>query len=197
VNGAGGHYDTLGVAPDASAREIRDAYRDLARRHHPDRGPIDDGVMAAINEAYRVLGEPSRRAVYDAARRGTGSAATGSHVVRTMPMSTRAPAPPLPPAQYPWKLVIAMFLVGVAVVLVGAALYEPREPAPPDNLLVAGSCVVIEANRDAREINCTGAPGELVVSTLVGLDERCPSGTGGYRDRQGRGLACVSASSVP
>ena len=33
--------------------------------------------MAAINEAYRVLGEPARRAVYDAARRGTGSAATG------------------------------------------------------------------------------------------------------------------------
>ena len=197
MTGAGGHYETLGVAPDASPREIREAYRALARRHHPDRGPADDGAMAAINEAYRVLGEPARRAVYDAARRGTGSAATGGHVdVRTVPTRTAA-APPLPPAQYPWKLVIGMFLVGVAVVLLGAALYEPKEPAPPDNLLLAGSCVVIEANHDAREINCTGAPGELVVTTLVGMEERCPTGTGGYRDRQGRGLACVTSSSVP
>ena len=90
---------------------------------------------------------------------------------------------------YPWKLVIGMFLVGVGVVLVGAALYEPTRAAPPDNLLGPGSCVVIEANGDAREINCTGAPGELVVDALVAMDERCPDGTSAYRDRQGRGLA--------
>ena len=194
---AASHYDTLGVSPDASATEIRDAYRSLARRHHPDRGPADAGAMAAINEAYRVLGEPARRAVYDAARRGTGSAAAGGDGgVRTMPATTIAP-PPLPPARYPWKLVIGMFLLGAAVVLVGAALYEPKAPAPPDNLLESGSCVVIEANGDAREINCTGAPGELVVTALVPTGERCATGTSGYRDRQGRGLACVTPSSVP
>jgi molecular chaperone DnaJ len=90
-----------------------------------------------------------------------------------------------------------MFLLGAAVVLAGAALYEPKAPAPPDNLLEAGSCVVIEANRDAREVNCTGAPGELVVEALVDFGERCATGTSGYRDRQGRGLACVTPSSVP
>ncbi len=198
MTAAGGHYETLGVASDASADEIRAAYRALARRHHPDRGPVDAGAMARINEAYRVLGEPSRRAVYDAARRGTGSAATGGHgAVRTVPTAMTTAPPVLPAARYPWKLVIVMFLLGAAVVLVGAALYEPKAPAPPDNLLAPGSCVMIEANGDAREINCTGAPGELVVDALVGMDERCPAGAAGYRDRQGRGLACVTRTSVP
>jgi molecular chaperone DnaJ len=197
MNGTGGHYRTLGVPPDATTEEIRAAYRALARRHHPDRSPHDAGAMARINEAYRVLGEPARRAVYDASLRGTGSAA-GSAAARPAP--TRVPdepRPPLPEARYPWKLVVFMFLVGAGVVLLGAALYRPKEPAPPDNLLEAGSCVTIEVNRDAREINCTGAPGELVVTALVGMDERCPEGDAGYRDRQGRGLACVTATSVP
>ena len=67
------HYDTLGVVPTASAAEIRDAYRRLARRHHPDRAAERDATaMAAINEAYRVLGDAGRRAAYDAQLRGGG-----------------------------------------------------------------------------------------------------------------------------
>ena len=198
---AGSHYETLGVRPDASGNEIRAAYRALARRHHPDRRPADAGAMAAINEAYRVLGEPARRAVYDAGRRGTGSAVGGGHgVPRSGVRTAPAPAPPrpvLPEARYPWKLVIVMFVLGATVVLVGAALYEPKDPAPPDNLLGPGSCVTIEPNGDAREINCTGAADELVVSALIGMDERCPDGAAGHRDRQGRGLACVVASPEP
>ena len=191
----GGHYATLGVRPDATAGEIRDAYRALARRYHPDREPGAAARMASINEAYRVLGEPARRAVYDAALRGTGSAAAPSRPA-TSPAAAAAPTPrqPLPPARYPWKLVLVLFLLGTAVVLIGAALYRPKDPAPPDNLLEPGSCVTIETNGDAREINCTKAPGELVVNSLIGMDEHCPAGTEGHRDRQGRGQACVSTS---
>ena len=69
-----------------------------------------------------------------------------------------------------------MFLLGTTVVLVGAALYRPKEPGPPDNLLEPGSCVTIEPNGDAREANCTSVPGELVVSALIGMDELCPAG---------------------
>jgi molecular chaperone DnaJ len=201
MTAGGGHYETLGVRPDATAAEIRDAYRALARQHHPDRGPVDPGAMAAINEAYRVLGDPARRAVYDAAARSTGSAAGPGHAGATSTTGVRAPtAPPpqpLPEPKIPWKLMIGMFILGATVVLVGAALYRPKEPAPPDNLLEPGSCVMIEANGDAREINCTGAPGELVVAALVGMDERCPTGHAGYRDRQGRGLACVAPPREP
>lgn len=194
----GDHYATLGVGPDADAVAIRDAYRTLARRFHPDRGPVDDGAMAAVNEAYRVLGEPSRRAVYDAARRGTGSAVVGSsgrtsQRVPTVPV----PAPVAPEARYPWKLVTGMFLLGATVVLVGAALYEPARPAPPDNVLGPGSCVVVGVDQLAQEANCTGVAGELVVTVLVSGDERCPDGTSQYRDRQGMGVACVTAASVP
>ena len=49
--------------------------------------------MAAINEAYRVLGDPGRRAVYDATLRGTGSAA-GSSSAPTVVRSRTAPARP-------------------------------------------------------------------------------------------------------
>jgi DnaJ domain len=61
------HYEVLGIRRAASAAEIRTAYRELARRYHPD--VSDDAAasaMAAVNEAWRVLGDPERRAAYDA-----------------------------------------------------------------------------------------------------------------------------------
>ena len=185
----GSHYHTLGVRPDASAREIRDAYRRLARIHHPDHGDADAGAMAALNEAYRVLGEPSRRAVYDAALRGSApavrpAAAPGAGDPAFRPVDTT-------PARYPWKLVIGMAVIGITIVLVGAALYEPAGPERPDNLLGPGSCVAIEGNGDAREVTCSGED-DLVVAVLISLDGRCPDGTVGHRDRQGRGLACIA-----
>jgi DnaJ domain len=188
------HYDTLGLTKDASSAEIREAYRRLARVHHPDHGETDAGSMASINEAYRVLGDPGRRAVYDAALRGTGSAA-GSASSPTVVRSRTAPLPvtDMTPARVPWKLMAGMAGVGIAVVLVGAVLYEPAGPVRPDNLLEPGSCVTIEANGDAREITCTGLADELVVRVLLPLEGPCPTGTVGYRDRQGRGLACVTS----
>jgi molecular chaperone DnaJ len=194
-------YDELGLPPTASAIEVRDAYRRRARQLHPDRGGRDAAAMAALNDAYRVLRDPARRVVYDQSlRQPAGSAAGQTTAPRwTAPSTTpspvngsvRRPPQPLPPARYPWKLVIGMFLIGVAVVLIGAALYEPAAEPPPDNLLVPGSCVVIEGNGDAREVNCGDGGGQLVVQALIPIDARCPTGTAGYRDRQGRGLACV------
>ena len=67
------HYRTLGVSEGASAEVLRNAYRDLARRLHPDRvtdpaGRATAARMAEVNEAWRVLGDPGRREAYDAAR---------------------------------------------------------------------------------------------------------------------------------
>ncbi len=87
-----------------------------------------------------------------------------------------------------------MAAVGVAVVLVGAALYEPPGPERPDNLLEPGSCVTILVNGDAQETACGGAQ-DRVVQVLVPFADPCPVGTEGHRDRQGRGTACVT--SVP
>ncbi|HSL76427.1 MAG TPA: DnaJ domain-containing protein [Candidatus Limnocylindrales bacterium] len=64
----GSHYSALEVAPTATQREIRAAYRRLARATHPD-GHAGDPAMERrfkrIARAYEVLGDPGRRRVYD------------------------------------------------------------------------------------------------------------------------------------
>ncbi len=60
------YYAVLGVSRDASEVEIKRAFRELARRHHPDVGPSDNGeAFREINEAYAVLSDAEGRARYD------------------------------------------------------------------------------------------------------------------------------------
>ena len=62
------YYSTLGVAKTATAKELKQAYRKLARKHHPDVNPGDKSAEAKfkeINEAYEVLGDPEKRKKYD------------------------------------------------------------------------------------------------------------------------------------
>src|SRR5207247_229418 len=62
------YYSTLGVAKTATDKEIKQAYRKLARKHHPDVNPGDKGAenrFKEINEAYEVLGDPAKRKKYD------------------------------------------------------------------------------------------------------------------------------------
>jgi curved DNA-binding protein CbpA len=61
------HYEVLQVHPRAEPDVIRAAYRILARKYHPDMGG-DANRMIAINDAWDVLGDPARRAAYDAKR---------------------------------------------------------------------------------------------------------------------------------
>lgn len=69
------YYDILGVDEDASKDEIKKAYRNLARKHHPDRNPDDPGAeerFKEIQEAYSVLSDEEKRQQYDAQRRFGG-----------------------------------------------------------------------------------------------------------------------------
>ncbi len=62
------YYKTLGVSKDASAKEIKAAYRKLARKYHPDVNHGDAGAEARfkeVNEAHEVLGDPEKRQRYD------------------------------------------------------------------------------------------------------------------------------------
>jgi molecular chaperone DnaJ len=62
------HYEVLGLSRQASAAEIKAAYRQLALRYHPDRNPGDPSAEEKFKEvsvAYAVLGDESRRAHYD------------------------------------------------------------------------------------------------------------------------------------
>jgi curved DNA-binding protein len=62
------YYSSLGVAKTASQKEIKAAYRKLARKHHPDVNQGDksaEGRFKEINEAYEVLGDADKRKKYD------------------------------------------------------------------------------------------------------------------------------------
>ena len=62
------YYLMLGVAPHASAREIRAAYHQLALKYHPDRNPGNpqaEEKFKQINAAYQILSAPKKRAAYD------------------------------------------------------------------------------------------------------------------------------------
>jgi DnaJ-class molecular chaperone len=62
------YYSTLGVAKTAAEKEIKQAYRKLARKFHPDVNPGDKSAetrFKEINEAYEVLGDPEKRKKYD------------------------------------------------------------------------------------------------------------------------------------
>ncbi len=72
------YYKVLGVPKDASADEIKKAYRKLAREHHPDANSSGDGDrFKEVSEAYSVLSDTSRRKEYDEARALFGAGGLG------------------------------------------------------------------------------------------------------------------------
>jgi molecular chaperone DnaJ len=61
------YYEVLGVARDADAKAIREAFRELAMKYHPDRNksPDAEAKFKEIAEAYAILSDPGKRAEYD------------------------------------------------------------------------------------------------------------------------------------
>ncbi len=159
--------------------------------------------MSAINEAYRVLSDPGRRAQYDRGIDGTVASTAGSAAPRSADStqhdwsSARAGRYNYPdelaPARIPWKLLTTMAVLGVGLVLVGAAFIEPAPDRGPDGILETGSCVAIEANGDASEVACSDGT-DLVVERLIPAGQNCAAGTTAHRDRQGLGTACIRPS---
>ena len=74
------HYDTLGVLPTAKPEDIRRAYRELAKKHHPDTGKGSEKKFAAVAAAYEVLSEPVKRRKYDGVLEQSRAEAAGREV---------------------------------------------------------------------------------------------------------------------
>ena len=67
------YYDILGVSEDASNEQIKKAFKDIAKKEHPDRGG-DEARFKEANEAYDTLKNSQKRHDYDTMRKfgGTG-----------------------------------------------------------------------------------------------------------------------------
>lgn len=74
------YYQLLGVDRDADAKKIKEAYRELAFKYHPDRNeknPASAEMMKQVNEAYAVLSNREKRRTYDSMRNRFGDNAYG------------------------------------------------------------------------------------------------------------------------
>jgi hypothetical protein len=207
------HYDRLGVSPTATASELRAAYYRRARELHPDtvgsggparpRPPAGGVDMAAVNEAWRVLSDPGRRALYDAS-------------LRRMPVLPAASAPAafrpafddpdddhdvefVPAPMWKHRLPFwAMLSLGAMALIFVFTAYAGSAGGPPttrvkavDGMLAVGSCARLVSGGLTEEVDC-GAAHEGVVAALIDYDGRCPPGTSGYRRHDGVvGYACL------
>jgi len=181
------HYEVLGVLPSASQDEIRVAYRMRAREVHPDTSTglrSDSSIqMARVAEAWRVLSNAKLRRTYDSERIGRPAEpvrVAQEHVAYA----------PVARGVFPWRMIGLMVVGVIGLVLVLNLLSGPAVPVGPDGLLQAGSCIEVNANQLAVEVDCSGKHSG-VVRSLVGFDMTCPSDTQPIRDRQGMGIACV------
>ncbi len=88
------HYETLGVAKNATHEEIKAAFRKLARQYHPDinKEPDAESKFKAITAANEILSDPQKRREYDAQQQGgfTTQFATHPHARRVQRHNTPA-----------------------------------------------------------------------------------------------------------
>jgi len=177
VTGRIDHYRTLGVPASASPDELRDAYRALARRLHPDR-VVDpaarrsaDDRMAKVNEAWRVLDDPDLRAAYDRSRQ--------------LPVAPSAPSVDdreyghrgdsfddvavSNPAGCALRVVpAAVILVVLLGILITTALLGPEGQVPAR--MDAGRCV--ELATTVKVVPCTAETPVIVLRSVAGTT--CP-----------------------
>lgn len=75
------YYEVLGVSQGASEDEIKNAFRKLARKYHPDLNPGNEeaaNMFKDVNEAYETLSDPAKRSEYDVTLSGGGRSSAGS-----------------------------------------------------------------------------------------------------------------------
>ena len=154
--------------------------------------------MAAINEAWRVLGDPARRAVYDgnlraAAAPPVAEARPAPAIDETLDFDDEIDARARWVVALPWLIVLAI-LVGIFLFTAyargggGPTTTLPKDAV--DGVIEVGSCVILDDGARAIEAGCSG-PHTGVTSAIVAAASPCPLGTEGFYDREGEQLICI------
>ena len=169
------HYRTLGVSKDALAGEIRAAHRALARRRHPDlvADPADraraERRMATINGAWHVLGDPVRRAAYDASRRPPVPRPQSAPEYRSDAFQDVAVSPAVGCALRIGPVILAVGLL--FAILIVTALMTGDGNRPP--AFQVGQCVRVY-DYGMEVVPCTGTEPKIVARGVAGTS--CPIG---------------------
>jgi curved DNA-binding protein CbpA len=136
------YYQVLQVKPNATSGDIREAYYRLAQKRYDHRGKdIETAIpIQQVSDAYTILGNPYRRAIYDLEREN------GSPQDRTesgAAYSDQSSAPPVrrtASKRIQWYLLACILLLGIAVVLSARSLGQYWLPV----LMIVMLCVVLD-----------------------------------------------------
>jgi curved DNA-binding protein CbpA len=176
----GTHYEVLGVNSSTGQEELRRAYVRRARALHPDRQVGADPERAAraaramqdVNEAWRVLRDPSSRAAYDAGLRRPERAPLPAHTSSAGPLVHPGPEEPVARVVrgLPW-IAMALVLGAIFVFTAFAGSTSDSGPSPSDWV---GKCVVGTTGSQLREVGC-GTAGASRVDLIAVRASQCPS----------------------
>ena len=204
------YYGELGVAPDASAAELRQAYRAQARRLHPDlhpdreaetrpdgaSGEPDSDAMRRLNEAWRVLGDPQSRRRYDQSLAGdvpgwvgADPSLAGDGVVPDLAMPGHR-------LLRSWWLVAVAILAAIFVITAYAARPSPVNQSPGSGRPPADQCLArypgYEAFVSCTQPNIGRVVADYPESGSGASNAPCPVGTFAHAVLGRAEMACLA-----
>jgi DnaJ domain len=196
-------YVVLGVPRTASRSEIARAYRALARLHHPDAGAPATEEMARINEAWHILSDPARRALWDRRYTVIQPAPWRAPGVAEEPparRSSKPPPAPTRPMETPQRIAgIAIGILTIVALIVAALTLSAGPPADANTFDGSDVSFVYPADWTLAAGEPGQDPAHRVIAHLVTFpvadDELCTTFDDACK-LTGDGMPAVGASIV-
>jgi len=186
------YYEVLGVQRTASKDEIKQAFRQLARQHHPDvsNAPDAEDKFKEINEAYQVLSDDNRRAAYD--RFGHAGVTNGGSPGAGLAVDSQALMKSSRNFSAGWAVLVSTQAAGRAVPLAGAICGMISKSIFQQAIF--GAEIDLELQRREKCDVCSGSGAKPGTSP-----RRCPecNGTGQSRRVQQNFFNMVTVTDCP